>query len=757
MNFRAIYRVSFYLMLFFATVVLSVDAGDQNRLSWLYPVVVALAAFAAYFTVDRNPEFGLSQNAANALAMASLAPVFLEYFYDENLLMLALGHWFVYLQLVMMFRPKTTREDWYLFLAGLVQVVLGAVISQSDIVGMALAAWGLCALWILGLFTLLREFDRGRPLPGTSVTPAHDPASPYPGLIDWPFILAATRVAAMTIALGGFIFLVMPRRGTGGSTVAGEPLGKHLTGFDDEVTLGQLGEILENDSVVMTVELLNEKTREKIPPDGERLWRGVSLARYERGRWRKMSAQRTIAFPIGAASQLPESSLVRQQIKLEPTDNPVLFGLRPIIRADSLNRRPPPEFNQVDGSLRRQDNRPTSLEYVVISVETPKDPTVVLPQPREQFPMPRTYEQLLSMPPELKTQLKAIALAQLEGVDLADRKAVGQKLEWYLRDSGQFHYTLVMEVRDSSLDPVADFLINRKEGHCEYFASALALMLRSLDIPSRLVNGFKGGDWNNLAGVLNVREKHAHSWVEVLLADQPDALGDPPMWMTLDPTPGLERTESISHVGGISPGFRQFTDFIRYLWTFYVVGFNFERQQRFLYQPIRALFLEAQNGFRMMGMGLKAAFGWLFHFPDPSSFISWRGFIVTFVGLTFLVILARIAFFVVSRIRRRWALARSAEASLAVGVLCYRRLVALLEELGLERPPAETPREFARRAAGFLAGHGSGNESVADVPPLVVDAYYRIRFGQADLDAQASSHVENRLDALEARLRPAGT
>jgi hypothetical protein len=753
MNFRAIYRVSFYLMLFFATMVLSVDAGDQNRLSWLYPVVVALAAVGAYFSVDRTPVFGLSQNAANGLALASLAPVFLEYFYDENLLMLALGHWFVYLQLVMMFRPKSTREDWYLFLAGLVQVVLGAVISQSDVVGMALSAWGLCALWVLGLFTLLREFDRGRPVAGTSVTPSPDPAAPYPGLIDWPFVLAAARVAAMTIALGGFIFLVMPRRGTAGSTIVGEPLGKHLTGFDDEVTLGQLGEILENDSVVMTVELLDQKTREKLPPEPEQLWRGVSLARYERGRWRKMSAQRTIAFPLGAANQLTDSSMIRQQIKLEPTDNPVLFGLRPILWAETLNRRPPPEFNQVDGSLRRQDNRPTSLEYVVVSGASHDH---AMPQPREQFPGTRTYEQLLSMPPELKTQLRTIALAQLKGVDLSDRRAVGEKLEWYLKDSGLFHYTLLMEVRDSSIDPVADFLINRKQGHCEYFASALALMLRSLDIPSRLVNGFKGGDWNNLAGVLNVREKHAHSWVEVLLADEPEPVSAPPLWLTLDPTPSLERTESISHVGGLSPGFRQFTDFVRYLWTFYVVGFNFERQQRFLYQPILALFREAQNGFRMMGMGLKAAFGWLFHFPDPSSFISVRGFVVTFVGLTLLLVLVRLAFFVVGRVRRRWRLAAGSESALAVGVLCYRRLVTLLEELGLERPPAETPREFARRAAGFLAGHGSGNESVADVPPLVVDAYYRIRFGQADLDFEASHHVESRLDALEARLRPAG-
>ena len=72
---------------------------------------------------------------------------------------------------------------------------------------------------------------------------------------------------------------------------------------------------------------------------------------------------------------------------------------------------------------------------------------------------------------------------------------------------------------DPTLDPVVDFLVNRKAGHCEYFASALTLLLRSVGIPARMVNGFKGGDWNDLAQVLYVRQKHAHSWVEAYLGD----------------------------------------------------------------------------------------------------------------------------------------------------------------------------------------------------------------------------------------------
>lgn len=749
MNFLTTYRASTYVMIFFATLVMSVDMSDHNRIALLYPVATALAGAAAFFTVDRHPRLALSSYTANLLGLASIGAAFFEYWYDENLFLLALGHFFVYLQLILIFQPKSTKGDWYLFIMGLVQVLLGGVMSQSDVVGMALFAWALCSLWVLALFTLSREAERNGPAPGTILTPAVDPGAPYPSLINTQFILASARVAAMTLALGGLIFLVMPRQQASGTTARADVLGQHLTGFDDEVQLGQLGEILENESVVMTIDLSSYPDGKRLTPDPEQLWRGVAMARYERGRWKKMM-WRASGFPPDPSAIQSQHPLIRQQIKIEPTDNPILFGIRPILWADSSNRRLPPEFNPGDGSIHRGDSRPISVEYAVLSSADPDQL-----QPREQFPTPQTFEDLLSIPADLKKQLRPIADARLVGVDRRDRAAVAERLNKYLNNPREFGYTLRMDVVDPSIDPVADFLLNRKEGHCEYFASAMTLLLRSVDIPARLVNGFKGGDYNDLAGVLNVREKHAHTWCEVLLADRPTRANGIPRWKTIDPTPASERDRSVAQVGGPFGGLRQVTDFVRYVWTFYIVGFNAERQQRFLYGPIRRLFIEARRGFVMMGDGLRQAFGWMFQFRDVSSFISLRGFVVTFVLLTFVVLLTWTVRFVMRRLRRLWGTLSADESAFAAGVIFYRRLAALLAEFGLERPPAETPREFARRAAGFLAGHGSGNESLADVPPLVVDAYYRIRFGHLDLDSDALRLVETRLDALEARLRPA--
>src|SRR5213079_3163916 len=84
-------------------------------------------------------------------------------------------------------------------------------------------------------------------------------------------------------------------------------------------------------------------------------------------------------------------------------------------------------------------------------------------------------------------------------------------------------------------DPLADFLFNVKVGHCEYFATAMAVMLRTRGIGSRVVNGFLPGEYNQAAGAFTVRQSDAHSWVEVYFP-QADS------WITFDPTPPAGRT-----------------------------------------------------------------------------------------------------------------------------------------------------------------------------------------------------------------------
>ena len=528
------------------------------------------------------------------------------------------------------------------------------------------------------------------------VMPAPDPKDPYPGLVDFSFLYSAAKVAFMTLALGGLIFLLMPRwdnltrsrRGNASSS-------SHLTGFSDNVRLGQMGEILESEEVVMSVEFYDE-LNDRIEPPTEPLWRGVSLQIYEDGGWFRRNPE-----PIQVSSEdfsppIP-SRTIKQRIRLESKANEILFAMRPIVRADG----PDLLMNRHDGTLYRGDLRPRvgylipfnrnpgAFEYTVISN---LDPTAV--QYYEQLPFRRDFDRLLlGVPDDLRDRMTPVVEPLLKDLPEDDLEARAQALEHYLRDSGEFTYSLNMQVVDPTIDPIADFLFNRKNGHCEYFASTLAMLLRTAGIPSRIVNGFRGGDWNDLGDVMVVRKKHAHSWVEALVGR--DAATGRPYWLTLDGTPSIERNEVLAQVGGSGKRFRKFGDYLRYLWVFYVVGFDADRQNQAIYEPIRNLLLEAQRGFRLMATNLRGFLRNMLSFSSARSFFSLRGFVVSFVGLLVLALVYKVLRLLLRRLLRPWRARGEDDADQASAVAFYRRLTQILSEIGLKRPPAETPREFA--------------------------------------------------------------
>ena len=748
MNSYLVYRASFYLMLVVASLALVGDTAE-GQFAKLYTIAVSVGGIAAFFTVDLRQRWALPRPLANALAVATLGLLYLEYKVDDTQMIQSLGHWLIYLQLVKYFLPKTAEDDWFLFLLGLMQVLIGSVVNQSDQVGTWLFLWAMLAVWVLGQFFLQREAHRLLPAQKKLAEsyPVSPLVDPYHGLFDVPYVLATIRILATTLALGGLIFLVLPRRAGATRSQANAPMSRHLTGFDEEVQLGQLGEILENDTVVMSVAFTDEDDK-TIRPVDEPLWRGVTMLRYDKGRWHRQSkpTQSVVSFQNQSLRRARSRRRIHQRINLEPNDSATLFAIRPMLDAFSAHKFAP-HLSTNDGTLFRPDSRGGDYDYEVIS-----DADVNASQPHES--PPGDSDRLLrSVPAELLPRLREIALPlvatiETEGPDGIVARA--RRLESFLRESGQFSYTLEMDVKDRSLDPVEDFLINRKKGHCEYFASALALLLRSVDIPSRMVNGFKGGDWNELTETMNVRQKHAHSWVEAYVGLSPERL---PVWITLDPTPASERSESIAHVGGLAGNFRPLTDVIRHIWVFYIVGFDGERQNRLLYAPMRTIIQEVRNQYMILGQLLRQWFKRLFHFPTINAFISVRGFIVSFVVLSVSAGLANVAYRLGQRLLL-WLRGSSLSAtSLTAGVLSYRRLVQMLAAYDLKRNPAETQSEFAHRAYKFLVGQGPSTQPVADVPQQVVDAFYRVRFGHLELEPASLEELDLRLDALEASLK----
>jgi len=745
-NSILIYRASFYLMLTVATTILCGEATDSRLDSYL-PVGVAAAGVLAFFTVDQSRRSSLPRDVANILAVGTLGLLFLEYRSDDTQVIRCLGHWMIYLQLIKYFLPKTAEDDWFLFLLGLTQVLIGSVINQGDIVGAWLFVWAMLAVWVLGLFFLQREIRRFR-MEEAGAASGQSAQDPYRGLFDVPFAGTTLRALALTLVLGGLVFLLLPRQVGATRSWSSGTMARHLTGFDEEVKLGQLGEILENDSVVMSVEFTDEN---RIPMHlpGEPLFRGVTLSQYETGRWRRQvqrSLQTIVSLPPFRNTGPRKRAVIRQFIKLEPNDSTTLFAMRPILELSATSRLAP-FLNPLDGTIFRPESR-GGYDFEVLS-----DADSQAPQENEIPPSSDRMKILLGMPETLKARFRKIALPLVqhlpaEGTEEAVT-ARARALESHLRDSGKFGYTLEMNVIDPQLDPVEDFLVKRKKGHCEYFASALALLLRSIDIPARMVNGFKGGDWNNLTQSMNVRQKHAHSWVEAYVGRDPSGS---PRWITLDATPVMDRDESVAQVGGVSTNIRPLTDMIRYVWVFYILGYDASRQNRLLYTPMKVTIRDVRRGYAMLWFWTKRGFAHLFNFQSIGAFISIKGFFVSFIVLSLLALIVRLAIAVGNRLLHWWRGPTDDSAGLTAGILFYRRLAQMLADYDLERTPAETQNEFALRASRFLTGQPAQIQAVAEVPQKIVAAFYRVRFGYRDLDPDTLKELEENLDLLQTRL-----
>nr|WP_303652463.1 DUF3488 and transglutaminase-like domain-containing protein [Paludisphaera mucosa] len=737
-----VYRASFYVMMTLATTALSADPTD-DRGGWLLPPLVAAAGLVAFLTVDRKPEWSLPSGLATLLGIGSLGMLYIEYSMDETQAIRCLGHWLVFLQLIKYFLPKSIEDDWVLFLVGLMQVLIGAVINVGDQVGVWLFLWAVSAVWVLGQFFLQREARRFlSPTPARARAPMEPlREDPYRRLFDFAYFTATARVLALTLGLGFFVFLLLPRQQGATRSRFGPTSTKHLTGFDEEVALGQLGEILENDTAVMTVEF-QDRSRAPATPPVEPLWRGVTLNNYDKGRWRRQNYRQTRTFPSFREKGADARKVLRQLVKLEANDSPTLFGIRPFVEVIGGPRQSP-NLNGLDGTVFRNEAR-GPYDYEVIS---DLDPTV--PQLGEEAPgEDRIKNVLLGVAPDVKEALKAVADPIVEKIPVDDSLARARALEAYFRDSQTFAYSLEMSSVDDSLDPVVDFVVNRKEGHCEYFASALALMLRSIDIPSRMVNGFKGGDWNEFTQSMTVRQKHAHSWVEAYMGRNRQGQ---PIWVSFDPTPGNEREKSVAQVGGLASNFRGVTDLFRYVWVFYILGYDSNRQAK-LYSPVRQLFQQIRVGYGIIWKWASETFARYFHFGSLQSLVSVKGFIASFLFLCVLAAGTRGAIWLVKRLLARWRGSTDDNQGATAGILFYRRLTQLLADYDLKRSPAETQGEFAHRAFRFLSGRGDGGQEVAELPEKVVAAFYQVRFGHLDLSPETLEELERSLDVLETRL-----
>jgi hypothetical protein len=282
-------------------------------------------------------------------------------------------------------------------------------------------------------------------------------------------------------------------------------------------------------------------------------------------------------------------------------------------------------------------------------------------------------------------------------------------VEHYLRTS--FGYTLEMSTRHPE-DPLADFLFRRKEGHCEYFASAMAVMMRSLGVPARIVNGFRTGEYNPVTGNYIIRARDAHSWVEVYLP----AVG----WTAFDPTPPDPR---YAH-GGMSR-LMSYLDAAQEFWREWIINYDFSHQRTLT----NAATARSQHALWDIGRWSHDTYQRLLECTEQlkqrfsQKPVRWSMFLALTILTLFLIFNAGRALRGIRNLRIAHAPSKSPRLAASVW---YERMVRTAAKRGYRKSPAQTPREFSASIR---------NESLRRSVENFTDAYERARFGESSADA----------------------
>jgi len=351
-------------------------------------------------------------------------------------------------------------------------------------------------------------------------------------------VLKSLWIPVLAIPLSAAMFVILPRSQYPILDFLNRP-DRAKTGFTDNVRLGEVSGIQEDTSIIFRagMERVNEM---------DLYWRGITLDYFNGSSW---SATARKPFLASASSKPPViGRIVKQTIFLEPYQNSYLFSLdKPLfVLYKNAKKLEDLTFTAPAAMQRRIRYEATSAISGIIYEDTVNE------------------KKYLQLPKDLSHKVIALTYTL---VAKGNPEQNAKTLLRYLSD-GQYKYSL--EHLPISKNPLEAFLFESKYGNCEYFASALAVMLRVAGVPSRLVGGYRGGYYNDVGGYYIIPQKNAHVWVEAFIPSKG--------WMRFDPTPASTDAFALPVEGNIFLKMSIFFDTINYYWNTIIINYNFERQ-----------------------------------------------------------------------------------------------------------------------------------------------------------------------------------
>jgi protein-glutamine gamma-glutamyltransferase len=374
------------------------------------------------------------------------------------------------------------------------------------------------------------------------------------------FMIATAALSTVAVLSSALVFLAFPRlpRGWIGSNRAAAQ--SVMVGFGEGVSLGDFGgRIQPNPEVVFRVEFDGP-----LPPAlGSIHWRGRSYDHFDGVRWSRSGDLWSMEpAPLVLESRWPGGTR-EYQIFGGPPGARVLFGIHPIL--DVTPRTPMRPVLDATGDITVP--RAESPVYRVRSGEE-RPPAEWLRAAAGPDPSAASwYLQLPALAP------RVLALADSLTAGEPTRYDAVLAVERWLNDSFSYTLDLPASRREATLE---HFLFSRREGHCEYFSTAMAILLRAAGIPARNVTGFMGGEWHASARYLAVTQNDAHSWVEVWFPE----LG----WVAFDPTPAASRNQLAGAAANTSFVWPVlfWWDGLQHRWTRWVLFYDLDKQLRLM-------------------------------------------------------------------------------------------------------------------------------------------------------------------------------
>jgi len=498
-------------------------------------------------------------------------------------------------------------------------------------------------------------------------------------------LITTTGVLSGVIFLVAMVVFVTFPRVSQGWAGRGETLATSIAGFSDQISIGQHGStILGNPQIVLRVEF-----PDGVPTNIPSLhWRGRSYDRFDGLRWTHERSLTPSRAPSSWYRERWSQDVIEQKIFGSPLDVRVLFALHPALEFRSESGVQPLFDNAGDWTYWGSG----APIYTAFSPVAPPPPEELRAAQRGYTPSDRYYLQL----PRLDDRVGALADSLTAGLESRYDRAVA--IQRWLQS---FDYTRELPATAGEAT-LPHFLFERRAGHCEYFSTAMVVLLRNLGIQARNVNGFLGGQWSQFGNYLVVTQNEAHSWVEVWFPGYG--------WVTFDPTPaGAASTAAFG--SWFWPG-RIFFDGLQHRWNKWVLDYSIDAQVGIFSGLFGRQRVEETTGGTSEKTGRSL----------------W--------GVALLVLLIAVGYF--------WA--RRGGLAFTPATHMYLQLRDSCARAGLGVSPGMTPLALVQRVRSQRASAGRAAERV-------VDLYLRARYGHEHLGESELREMREALGVARRTLR----